>query len=71
MNDRRRRVVKLKKQELNVKKVKVASEYRISTEEAVRFAREVTKALGRMAEDFGNAFASFGKNLQRNMEEAE
>lgn len=32
MNDRHRRVAKLKKQELNVKKVKLASEYRISTE---------------------------------------
>ena len=71
MNDRHRRVAKLKKQELNVKKLKLASKYRISTEEAVRLAREVTKAFGRMAEDFGNAFASFGKKLQRNMEETE
>jgi len=71
MNDRHRRVAKLKKQELNVKKIKLASKYRISTEEAVRLAREVTEAFGRMAEAFGNAFASLGKNLQRNREDAE
>lgn len=71
MNDRHRRVAKLKKQELNAAKVKLVNEYGICTEEAVRLAREVTKAFGRMTEDFGNVFASFGKNLQRHIEETE
>lgn len=48
MNDRHRRVAKLKKQELNAAKVKLVNEYGICTEEAVRLAREVTKAFGRM-----------------------
>jgi len=71
MNDRHRRVAKLKKQEINVKKIKLASKYHVSTEEVVRLAREVTKAFGRMAEAFGSSFASLGKNLQRNREDAE
>lgn len=71
MNDRHRRVTKLKKQELNSAKAKFKNEYGISAEEAVRLTRKFVKAFGRMAEDIGNAFASFGKKLQQNMEEKE
>lgn len=71
MNDRHRRVAKLKKQELNAAKAKFKNECGISAEEAVRLTRKFVKAFGQMAEDFGKAFASLGKNLQRNMEEAE
>ncbi|HFC9341486.1 TPA: toxin PIN [Enterococcus hirae] len=69
MNNRRRRVAKLRKQELNA--AKFEKEYGISAEEAVRLTRELTKAFGQITENIGNAFVSFGKNLQRNMEEKE
>ncbi|MGG5339963.1 hypothetical protein IGJ48_002896 [Enterococcus pernyi] len=71
MNYRHRRVAKLKKQELNTAKVKFEKEYGISAKEAVRLAKEFMKAFGQMVEDCGKAFASLGKNLQRNMEEKE
>ncbi|EQA3606486.1 MAG: toxin PIN [Enterococcus hirae] len=71
MNDRHRRVAKLKKQDLNVARAKFKNEYGISAEEAVRLTRELTKAFGQITENIGNAFVSFGKNLQRNMEEKE
>lgn len=71
MNNRHRRVTKLRKQELNALKANFKNEYGISAEEAVRLTRNFVKAFGQMTEDFGNAFASLGKNLQRNMEEAE
>ncbi|WP_225585780.1 toxin PIN [Enterococcus faecium] len=69
MNTRHRRVAKLRKQELNSMKTKFKREYGISAEEAVKLAREFTKALSRMTENIGNAFVSFGKNLQRNEED--
>lgn len=68
MNNRHGRVTKLKKQELNVAKAKFEKEYGISAEEAVRLTRKFVKAFGQAVEDFGNAFAFLGKNLQRNME---
>lgn len=71
MNNRHRRVAKLKKQELNSAKAKFKNEYGISAEEAVRLTRKFVKAFGQMVEDFGNAFASLGENLRRNMEEKE
>ena len=71
MNNRRRRVAILRKQELNAAKAKFEKEYGISAEEAVRLTRELTKAFGQITENIGNAFVSFGKNLQRNMEEKE
>ncbi|HHK0761673.1 TPA: toxin PIN [Enterococcus hirae] len=71
MNNRRRRVAKLRKQELNAAKAKFEKEYGISAEEAVRLTRELTKAFGQITENIGNAFVSFWKNLQRNMEEKE
>ena len=71
MNNRRRRVAKQRKQELNAAKAKFEKEYGISAEEAVRLTRELTKAFGQITENIGNAFVSFGKNLQRNMEEKE
>lgn len=71
MNNRRRRVAKLRKQELNAAKAKFEKEYGISAEEAVRLTRELTKVFGQITENIGNAFVSFGKNLQRNMEEKE
>ncbi|WP_225600222.1 toxin PIN [Enterococcus faecium] len=69
MNNRHRRVTKLRNQELNSMKTKFKREYGISAEEAVKLAREFTKALSRMTENIGNAFVSFGKNLQRNEED--
>ena len=69
MNTRHRRVTKLRNQELNSMKTKFKREYGISAEEAVKLAREFTKALSRMTENIGNAFVSFGKNLQRNEED--
>lgn len=71
MNNRRRRVTKLRNQELNSLKTKFKREYGLSAEEAVRLTRELTKAFGQITENIGNAFVSFGKNLQRNMEEKE
>ncbi|MGN8983281.1 toxin PIN [Enterococcus villorum] len=71
MNDRHRRVEKLRKQELNAAKKKLEKEYGVSVIDAVRLTRKFTKVFGRMAEDIGNAFASFGKKLQQNMEEKE
>lgn len=56
---------------MNVLKTKFEKEYGISAEEAVRLTRELTKAFGQITENIGNAFVSFGKNLQRNMEEKE
>ena len=61
----------LRKQELNAAKAKFEKEYGISAEEAVRLTRELTKAFGQITENIGNVFVSFGKNLQRNMEEKE
>lgn len=69
MNNRRRRVAKLRKQELNAAKAKFEKEYGISAEEAVKLAREFTKVFSGMTENIGNAFVSFGKNLQRNEED--
>ncbi|MCH1977680.1 toxin PIN [Enterococcus hirae] len=69
MNNRHRRVTKLRNQELNSLKTKFKREYGLSAEEAVKLAREFTKALSRMTENIGNAFVSFGKNLQRNEED--
>lgn len=71
MNNRRHRVAKLRKQELNAAKAKFEKEYGISAEETVRLTRELTKAFGQITENIGNAFVSFWKNLQRNMEEKE
>ncbi|MFS1046519.1 hypothetical protein [Enterococcus faecium] len=62
-------LAKLRKQELNAAKAKFEKEYGISAEEAVRLTRELTKAFGQITENIGNAFVSFGKNLQRNEED--
>ncbi len=67
MNNRHRRVAKLRKQELNAAKEKL-EKGGISVEEAVRLARNIAKSIGQMAEDIVKAFASLSKNIQRNME---
>ena len=68
MNNRHRRIAKLKKQELNAAKAKFERQYGVSTEEAVRLARNIAKSIGQMAEDIRKAFVSLSKNIQRNME---
>lgn len=48
MNNRHRRVAKLKKQELNVAKVKFEREYGISAEKAARTVSAFVNEFGRM-----------------------
>ncbi|HAQ7388510.1 TPA: toxin PIN [Enterococcus faecium] len=78
MNNRHRRVAKLRKQELNVAKVKFEREYGVSAEEVVRLTRSFMKDFGQMVSDIGKAVTYLGKavtylgeNLQRSMEEKE
>lgn len=68
MNNRHRRVEKLKKQELNVAKVKFEREYGVSAEEVVRLTRSFMKDFGQMVSDIGEAVTYLGENLQRSME---
>ncbi|EOS7711225.1 toxin PIN [Enterococcus hirae] len=44
MNDRHRRVAKLKKQELNAAKAKLAREYGVSVEQAIEIAQSIKEA---------------------------
>lgn len=71
MNNRHRRVAKLKKQELNVARAKFERDYGVSAEEVVRLTRSFMKAFGRMVSDIRRAVVYFGENLQRNEEDKE
>lgn len=71
MNNRHRRVAKLRKQELNVAKVKFEREYGVSAEEVARLTRSFMKDFGQMVSDIGKAVTYLGENLQRSMEEKE
>lgn len=71
MNNRHRRVAKLKKKELNAAKAKLERQYGVSAEEVVRLTRSFMKDFGRMAEDIRKAVIYLGENLQRSMEKAE
>ncbi|MGA5590073.1 hypothetical protein ACPCF3_01555 [Enterococcus mundtii] len=67
MNDRHRRIAKLKKQELNAAKAKLASEYGVSIEQAVElvdgFVKAVMEAAGGIAQSIGKAFCKIGTSL--------
>lgn len=71
MNNRHRRIAKLKKQELNAAKAKFERDYVVSAEEVVRLTRSFMKAFGRMVSDIGKAVTYLGENLQRSMEDKE
>ena len=71
MNNRHRRIAKLKKQELNAAKAKFERDYFVSAEEVVRLTRSFMKAFGRMVSDIGKAVTYLGENLQRSMEDKE
>lgn len=71
MNNRHRRIAKLKKQELNAAKAKLERDYGVSAEEVVRLTRSFMKAFGRMVSDIGKAVTYLGENLQRSMGEKE
>ncbi|EOS7708494.1 toxin PIN [Enterococcus hirae] len=64
MNNRRRRVTKLRKQELNVAKKKFEKKYGISADNVTKIVNEFIDAFGKIAEGAGNAIASFGRSLQ-------
>ncbi|MGG5375990.1 hypothetical protein IGI57_002497 [Enterococcus sp. DIV0213j] len=66
MNNRHRRVAKLKKQELNAAKKRFENEYGIPAEDAVKTVNEFFNTFGKIAEGAGNAIASFGRSLQDN-----
>ncbi|WP_237558364.1 toxin PIN [Enterococcus hirae] len=64
MNDRHRRVAKLRKQELNVAKKKLEKEYGVSVADTVKAIKIFADTVGSVAEAVGNTLASIGRNLQ-------
>ncbi|OQO68415.1 hypothetical protein BH747_12100 [Enterococcus villorum] len=64
MNDRHRRVLKLRKQELNAAKKKLEKEYGVSVADAVKAIKIFADAVGSAVEAVGNVFTSIGRNLQ-------
>ncbi|EMF0173533.1 toxin PIN [Enterococcus hirae] len=64
MNNRHRRIARLKKQELNAAKKKFEKKYGISADNATKIVNEFIDAFGKIAEGAGNAIASFGRSLQ-------
>lgn len=67
MNDRHRRVAKLKKQELNAAKAKLAREYGVSAEQAIKlvdgFVKATMETAGVIAHSIGEAFCKIGTSL--------
>ena len=67
MNDRHRRVAKLKKHELNATKAKFEKEYGISAEQAIElvdvFVKAVMETEGEIARGIGEAFCKIGTTL--------
>lgn len=65
MNDRHRRVAKLKKQELN--KAKFEREYGVSTEQAIElvdvFVKTIAETAGIIFQNIGKAFCNIGTTL--------
>lgn len=64
MNNRRRRVAKLKKQELNAAKANFESEYGVSAEDVAKTVDKAFRFLGGAVEGVGNILVSFGRSLQ-------
>lgn len=67
MNNRHRRVAKLKKQELNTAKAKFESEYGVSVEQAIElvdiFVKTVAETVGTIFQNIGKAFCNIGTIL--------
>lgn len=67
MNDRHRRVAKLKKQELNKTKAKFEREYGVSTEQAIElvdvFVKTIAETAGIIFQNIGKAFCNIGTTL--------
>ena len=67
MNNRRRRVAKLKKQELNAAKANFESEYGVSAEQAIElvdiFVKTVAETVGTIFQNIGKAFCNIGTIL--------
>ena len=67
MNDRHRRVAKLKKHELNATKAKFEKEYGISAEQAIElvdvFVKAVMETEGEIARGIGEEFCKIGTTL--------
>lgn len=67
MNNRHRRVAKLKKQELNATKAKFEKEYGISAEQAIElvdgFVKAVMETAGGIAQSIGEVFCKIGMTL--------
>lgn len=64
MNNRHRRVARLKKQELNTVKKNFEKKYGISADNAAKIINKFIDAFGKIAEGAGNAIASLGRSLQ-------
>lgn len=67
MNNRHRRVAKLRKQELNAAKEKLASEYGVSVEQAIElvdvFVKTIAETAGIIFQNIGKAFCNIGTIL--------
>jgi hypothetical protein len=66
MNNRHRRVAKLKKRELNAAKYKFENEYGVSAEDVAKTVDKAFRFLGEAVEGAGNILVSFGRSLQDN-----
>lgn len=75
MNNRHRRVTKLRKQELNAAKEKLASEYGVSTEQVIELVNACFKAvaeiIGTIFQNIGEAFCNIGASLSSAYKEKE
>lgn len=67
MNNRHRRVAKLRKQELNAAKEKLESEYGVSVEQAIElvdvFVKTIAETAGIIFQNIGKAFCNIGTIL--------
>lgn len=67
MNNRHRRVAKLRKQELNAAKEKLASEYGVSVEQTIElvdvFVKTIAETAGIIFQNIGKAFCNIGTIL--------
>ncbi len=67
MNNRHRRITKLRKQELNAAKAKFAREYEISAEQVIKlvdsFIKAITETAGNIFQSIGKAFYNIGTSL--------
>lgn len=75
MNNRQRRVTRLKEQELNATKAKLAGEYGVSTEQVIELVnacfKTVVEMIGTIFQNIGEAFWNIGASLSSAYKEKE